>query len=559
MTEEQEKQYCTSENLLEKIDFYDKALAAIIIIVAIIQIYLFSQLAHISSPVYGGDLYRERGFIQYLLNGNHYWTDPYFKGELEFYPPVGYLIGALIVKITGASVDSVINFFPVAITALITIAFYKLGEEIFKKKQYAFLLALLGLMNNFFPIKHTYGLAMVFALLFLTKFFKLETDNSTRNKLIAGIYLGLTALSHYQPFIYTSAMIGVTIILEFFYKIKKEKTVLKTTKETVSKYFITFTIAFVISMIFFAPLIAKYQMKTPNRTQEYSLFDVNKNGIEWVSSTIIHQFIQTSSIPQFILGLVTLAGLVMCMLNFDKKEQRYTLFFLAGMIISGGHYLITKPLFNAWIVPSHMMAGLFIPTTILAASGARFISAIAEKNIQGKRKFVIPAIILLVILPIINAQITNYNNDRWTQYGRQMDQATRGLYNFGNWAITSTTNQDVFLANDESAFAINALSGRQVVAVRRTHASPYADVDKRYADAMIMFYGNNTDTVKNLIKQYSVSYVYVDQYLMTQPMITSTRFTNYLRQNGVKFNVQNVRLDPAGVDTPMYESIVELV
>ena len=29
-----------------------------------------------------------------------------------------------------------------------------------------------------------------------------------------------------------------------------------------------------------------------------------------------------------------------------------------------------------------------------------------------------------------------------------------------------------------------------------------------------------------------------------------------MRQNGVNFTVQNVRLDPAGVDTPMYASLV---
>ncbi len=541
---------------LNAMNFYDKALIGIIIIFAIIQIYLFSQLVHIASPVYGGDLYRERGFIQYILNGNKYWTDPYFQGELEFYPPLGYLLGAFIVKITGLSVDSVINFFPIAITAALTISFYALGNAIFKRKDLAFILALIAMMQNLFPVKHTYGLSVIFAVLFLAQFFKLETDSSNKTKIKTGIFLGAAALSHYQPFLYTSVMTGITILLETAYRIKTQKTPIKTIKETVNKYFLTFFVAILIAMIFFAPLIVKYQMKTPNRTQEYSQFDTNKNGFGWLASTIANQFIQTTSIPQFLLGIIAIGGVLFCVLNTNKIEQRYTLFLLIGMIISGGHYLITKPLLNAWIVPSHMLAGLFIPIAIIITWGTKFFSAITEKKIHCKGKYFTLVFILLVILPISNSYVTNYNNDRWTQYGRQMDPSTQALYDFGNWALSATTKDEVFLANDESAFAISALSARHVVAVRRTHASPYADVDKRYADAIVMLYGNNFATTKELLRKYFVKYIFFDQYLLTQPMITSTKHADYLKQNGVNFSVQNVRLDPAGVDTPVYESIV---
>lgn len=542
---------------LNKLDFYDKALGAMIIIIAIMQIYFFSQLLHIASPVYGGDLYRERGFIQYILNGNKYWTDPYFKGELEFYPPLGYLLGAFLSKITGASIDTVINFLPIFVMTAITIAFYKLGTEIFKRKQQAFFLAATGgTVYNLFPVKHTYGISVFFAIMFLAYFFKLEKNDDLKTKIIAGLYFGLAALTHYQPFLYTTVMVGTTIILELFYKIKTEKIICKNIKETIKKYFITFFVAGAIAMIFFAPLILKYQMKTPNKTQEYSQFDTSKNGIGWLVSTVFNQFIQTTSTPHFLLGATMLGGLAACLLNLNKKEQRYTIFLFAGMIISGGHYLITKPLLNMWVVPSHMMAGLFIPSSILFAWGVKFFQALTEQKKQAYGKFAAPIIFLAIIIPLLNFNLTNYNNDRWTQYGRQMDAGTQTLYNIGEWMLANTNNQDVFLANDESAFALNALSGRWVVAVRRTHASPYADVDKRYADAMVMLYGNKIETTKDLLKNYSVSYVYIDQYLMTQPMITSTKFADYLKENEVNFTIQNVRLDPADINTPVYESIV---
>ncbi len=536
--------------------FYDKTLMIILIVVASLHIYLFSQLEHVPSPIYGGDLYRERGFVQYILNGNNYWTDPYFKGELEFYPPLGYIIAAIVVLITGLSVDTVISFSPIIITPLIVYAFYTLGSIILKRKSAAFVMALTALAYNFFPVKHTYGLGIFFALLFLREFFRLEQESILKTKIKGGIFLGLAALSHYQPFLFTLGMTGTSIILEYLLRIRKERKIFTLAKELIKKYFTMFFIAFVISLIFFGPLIAKYQMKTPNRTQEYSQFDVNRHGIEWVAGTLWNQFIQTNNIPSFFTGILGLLGLLLCMMNKDKTEQRYSIFLLIGITLTAGHYLITKPIFNAWIVPSHMMAGLFIPFIILVGWGTRFITAITQNKTRHAEIIITSLIAFFMILPMITAQVDNYNNDRWTQYGRQIDGSTGALYQMAEWILENTNNDDVFLANDESAFAINALTGRQVVAVRRTHASPYADVDKRYADAIVMLYGNNNKTIQQLLKQYSVSYVMFDQFLLTSPMITNTEHKQYLEENGVKFSIQNVRLDPAGPDTAVYESIV---
>lgn len=539
-----------------KYDFYTIALIFILIIVALIQSYLFSQLEHISGPIYGGDLYRERGFVQYILNGNPYWTDPYFAGELEFYPPLGYLLAALVVLITGLSIDTVLSFSPVLITPALTYAFYTLGQVILKRKSAAFILALAGLTQHLFPLKHTYWLGILFTLLFLREWFKLYNEQTLKTKIKGGVFLGLAALSHYQPFLFTLGMTCLSIFLESFVRMGKEKKVFLIVKEFIGKYLLMFFIAFVISLIFFGPLILKYQMKTPNRTQEYSQFDVNKHGPEWVVMTLWNQFVQTNNVTSFILGIIGILGILICIMNFDKPQQRYSIFLLISIALVAGHYLLTKPLFNAWVVPSHMMAGLFIPFTILVGWGMMFITAIVQKKTAHAELILTTAILFFIILPLTHASITNYSNDRWTQYGRTMDAMTQTLYNLGTWVLENSNNTAVFLANDESAFAINALSGRHVVAVRRTHASPYVDVDKRYADAMVLFYGKNPDIQKELLKNYSVRYIYIDHYLLSQPMITSKEHADYLEKNDVVFSIQKVRLDPADPNTPQYESLV---
>ena len=82
---------------------------------------------------------------------------------------------------------------------------------------------------------------------------------------------------------------------------------------------------------------------------------------------------------------------------------------------------------------------------------------------------------------------------------------------------------------------INAVSGRKVVLVRRTHASPYVDVDKRYADGLVMLYGENNMMRAELLEKYSVDYLYVDFYLTNYPMIVNLGFKDYLEENGIVF------------------------
>jgi hypothetical protein len=116
----------------------------------------------------------------------------------------------------------------------------------------------------------------------------------------------------------------------------------------------------------------------------------------------------------------------------------------------------------------------------------------------------------------------------------------------------------VFLANDESSFALNAMTGRKLVIARRTHASYYVDVENRYADAVVMLYGNNLDTVKDLVRKYGVTYFYLDSFLMNYPLIVNLKYQDYLDQNGVNYTIQDVRLDPASGNSKLFRSMVVL-
>ena len=86
-------------------------------------------------------------------------------------------------------------------------------------------------------------------------------------------------------------------------------------------------------------------------------------------------------------------------------------------------------------------------------------------------------------------------------------------------------------------------------------SSPYVDLDKRYADGIIILYGNNKTKQIELAQQYSLKYIYFDQFI-SYPMIVSLKYKKYLEDNGVNFSIQNVRLDPSTEEAPSYVSLV---
>ena len=117
---------------LKRLSWQKWALLIFIVMIFIVQISVFSQFKHIPGPIYGGDLYREKGFTLHILNGNPFWEDPYVEGEYEFYPPLGYLIAAGSSKLLAANPEKVLIFFPLFTTIFISIAAFLLGKVIFK-------------------------------------------------------------------------------------------------------------------------------------------------------------------------------------------------------------------------------------------------------------------------------------------------------------------------------------------------------------------------------------------------------------------------------------------
>jgi hypothetical protein len=119
----------------------------------------------------------------------------------------------------------------------------------------------------------------------------------------------------------------------------------------------------------------------------------------------------------------------------------------------------------------------------------------------------------------------------------------------------------VFITDNEDAFMMNALSGRKAVSYRRTHTSPYADLDQRNIDEAVILYGSNDTERSRLLQKYDVKYVlwtskWVDNQIAVQngtlvgifdPLEarTSPASVSALQNNDVQYFNITYYLDPS--------------
>ncbi|MBS1266148.1 MAG: hypothetical protein MAG795_00113 [Candidatus Woesearchaeota archaeon] len=525
--------------MLDKLENKDKGVLGFLAFHLLSLLTMVFKLKHIPGPLFGGDLYMIRGFTQAILQGKAPWVDPYFAGHYAYYGWLSYWVTAFLVRLTGIGLERMSIILPAFIQVLIMGAGYLFGSKFFKSKKYGIIFMLSLLSLRIIDIKISGAFATLFVLLSLWSWTMYEQGNK-KHKYWMGVFLGLTGLSHILSFISVVGLIGFAVIFE---SIKRKKIPIK-------KYFIPGLITLIITLALIGPWIFVYNMNTLNPSQQYSHSDITQRGIGWIFQMVFKFFIRRG-IWRLISGLVALVGLIFVCFkkkNFETRTAKY--FFIGGVLLTS-HFLITKPLLNNWIAPGLLWGTVnWVVYLVLLVYGLRTLQIL----IKNDGIFLIITGILLIGL--IFQSYTNFNKDRWVNYGRQADPQMQVMFQVEDWILTNTEKDSVFLGNDESSFALNALTGRSLVIARRTHANYYVDVDKRYADAMVMLYGNNKTRTIELLRKYDVDYLYVDSNLIERPMLTRKKFENYLLKNGVNISIQNVRFDPAVADAPVYEAIV---
>lgn len=534
---------------------------ALIIFVIILQLFLVSGLRNLPSPPYGGDIYRERAFTQHYLNGEPIYSDPYIQGEYAFYPNLSYILLAGIAFLTGWSLDKIIIYFPIFLMPFFCIVTYFLAKELTENKRVAWAATTTYILFNFLNMKYSSNLGFLFILLFITYFIKILKNKDSwisKEKIIAGIFMGLASLSHYTSFFIILLIVSVSFFMESAYQFAfKKKKLLEVIKIKIKQYLIFCVIGAIISLFFFYPIIFIYHFNTLNPTNSYAGQDPDTLGVSWLFNVVMHLFINVSSIPAFFIGLLTILGLILAIMNFNKTGMRVVLFLFIGSIVMTGHYLITRPLFKFSIVPGNLAVSTTLPAMLLYIIGILFATLLIGKIFSNKNAISMLLVILLIILSAkFVMEFNNINNDRWMQYGKSDDQSIKVINEIQDWILKNTNNNDVFLSNDEGSFMITGISGRNVVFTRRVHASAYVNMEQRYADGIMMLYCKNTSISKKLLEEYNVTYLYMDVATAQSPIIANTAYAKIFDECDISYNIQDIPLEPSVNNAKRFTNLV---
>ncbi len=105
-----------------------------------------------------------------------------------------------------------------------------------------------------------------------------------------------------------------------------------------------------------------------------------------------------------------------------------------------------------------------------------------------------------------------------------------------SWILKNTNVNDVILSSYEASFMVFSISGRKTFLFRMTHVSPFVNYNERSANVMIALYNNDSSRSLQILKEYHVKYIYVDETTSHDPLWVpvSYRGTSSLTEYPVK-------------------------
>ena len=538
-----------------------------------------SQYKQIPSPIYGGDYYKGLGDTISMIDGGDILGSAQMSGEMPLAPWFYFLLVAAFAKITGmAAMAALINFALLA-DIFTLIIFYFLIKEVTGNKFAPSLAVLLVFLYGFSPVlKYSFFSSVVSMPLFVLMLYLFLRKPDMKMAALAGIALGIAGLSNSQAFFAAFLIFGLAAIVFLLPKIfdfKSRKLALDAEgKQLLKQYAIIFAIGFLLSLLFWFKPIFVFHGLTPNNIQDYTTPDVRNPANLWGS---IRDILLYNANPYtggllWVFSLFALAGLYYAVRTHNELGPRFTLVLAAACILAIIHPLITLPLFNLHFV-NFMMDEQMYPSLLplLAAFGVVF----ANMKLEGrnwKLRAIAFAVLLLIAYLGYSDFVKTRSANQWEQAGQQPLQ--QPFVDLGSYIRSNTGVNDVFLTDNEDAFMMNALSGRKVVTYRRTHASPYADMNARMADAAVMVYGTNDATRIALLAKYNVKYLlWSNRWVLNEfqfdssgklsgffdPLSVPANASNkaYWDSNGVRSVEMTMPLDPAARQgVPTYDQLI---
>jgi len=163
----------------------------------------------------------------------------------------------------------------------------------------------------------------------------------------------------------------------------------------------------------------------------------------------------------------------------------------------------------------------------------------------------------------------------------ELIKAYRDMNQYIQNNLTMFENETTVTTHPDFGFFFNAMTGKNVMVDRITHASVFVDPDKRAADMAVVLYGVNRTKAKEIIEEYNLRYGFMErgsvefkttclarwnetQYSQKKDktisaywcMQTSPKYDQYLADNGIETITAYVRLAAGDKDVPLKKVLV---
>ncbi len=589
---------------IRNLEWQDWTAIALILIFFAVHLSIVMQYKQLPNPVYGGDYYYHFGHVNHLYSGGSVFESSHYFGEYEHYAWILPLMIAKTAVFLNTDVLKTTLFFQALLSVLVGVIGYFLGLKIFRNKNLALLFSFAWMSSR---IIQATASGFSYLVLIPLGVLAIYYAKDWKDIILAGIVYGLCGIGNIVAF----TAISLFMLIVFAYRVFENHISIDSSKlrimhihsffSTLKKQTIFFLpillIGVVISMLYLWPILFAYHGNMPNNWQDYAY--MGKNGIFTYIVALFKGIFLDFSSP--VIGMITtfvLFGLVILFVKIRKGEKEFLpiLFILLTGLIGVLHQFITEPLFGKSIGYYGMGTVFYLARTMLFMLGTYSIYKLIEEksesqkkvqeeerdNKEGKnerikkRMFFGPkhTFLAVVLVALIYFSATVFAGMK----AQQSSEFVVQMHEDAKWIMQNTDVDDVFLtSHGETGFALNALTGRKVVHMRRTHASPFIDVNERIADSAVILYGNDEVKRKELIEKYKIKYYYEDvqssrsvqdclnnwnafgdpQYADASYscLQTSPKYKEYLEKFGIETKNVNVRLDVGYENAQRYDMI----
>ncbi len=500
----------------------DKALAAVIIIFIFLQLGLFSELKQLPGPLYGGDFYHSLGVINHLYYGGTIFENSQLLGEYPWTPPLYHGFVALFAKMTSLDTMHAVFYSNIVFTIIIGLLSYMLGNLLLRDRTLGLTFAtfIVATQNTFY---HYHAMRTISILFLVMMLFYSYHNRRWWSTALAGVSYGVVLLSHASASAAASVLIflyfGYVTFLQYIsfsdmrltFGIKRFRDDLK---QNIIYCSMVFGIGFILGLIFWYVPIFVFHLSTPNKMQEFTylrvdtLFNQLKVGFGFIYSLFkynLHNILSSLMTLFFTIGLLLI-------LFFRKKteEMKYLLFLFFASVIGYFHPIVTQNLFGFNLTPKTI--GTFPVLAyqgIIAVLGFSLIVRMISRKAKSLQKYK-QLIFSLFFVLILILGVAGYRNLKASSpFFKTGEQPLPSyLQEVQDWVIKNTNVMDVFISDNEDAFMLNALTGRKVLASRRSQSGMFVDVDQRYLDSAIILHGSDDAKREELLRKYKVKYLF---------------------------------------------------